>query len=61
MQYNRKAALEEDHTPHYGNRTHYGMTCIVIASGAVEGLQPLLTNLQAETQTAEQQAWSGLL
>jgi hypothetical protein len=26
MQYNRKAALKEDHTPHYGNRTHYGMT-----------------------------------
>jgi hypothetical protein len=26
MQYNRKAALKEDHSPHYGNNTHYGMT-----------------------------------
>jgi hypothetical protein len=24
------AALREGHTPHYGNRTHYGMTCIAM-------------------------------
>jgi hypothetical protein len=29
MQYNRKAALKEDHTPHYGNRTHYGMIAVM--------------------------------
>jgi hypothetical protein len=29
MQYNRKAALKEDHTPHYGDRTHYGMTLMM--------------------------------